>query len=247
MDYLIRWRFTKKPSVPYKTQVDIIKSNLSGLVEDVDFQNRKSNFYITKHNKTDVRLAVFAVKEENIGVLKDIVGSHTKKLIKLKGDGWDGRVVKGEEATAGSSTYYESNKMEPDFREYLENITLTGLDLHQLDDFDTAKNFAVDIMYKIPPLGVLKTKRAETLMKEYFQKYSRYYYLLESNFKRDNAFWKNFSYHYSRKPVATPWRHFYYNIILGIEPRILLENEEKQEKARWELSKEQFLYLIHKG
>lgn len=244
MDYLILWRFTQKPSTSFKTQVALIKSSLIGLVKDKGFQNKKTNFYITKVNKTDVRLAVFTKEEKSLDVLKDKVNSYTKTLIKLGGDEWDGRAVKVEKARAGSTIYYESDTMELDFRKYLENITLIGLDLHQLDDFNIARNFAVEIMYKIPPLGVLETKRAQTLMEEHFQKHSKYYRSLKNDVEKANVFWKNFSYHYFRKPIATPWRHFYYNIILGLEPRIVLKSEETQEEAQWELSKKQFLDLI---
>jgi len=244
MDYLIRWRFTQKPSTPFKTQIALIKSSLIGLVKDEGLQNKKTNFYITKVKKTDVRLAVFTTEEEDLNVLKEKVSSYTKTLIKLGVDEWDGRAVKGEEARVGSSIYYKSDKMELDFRKYLENITLIGLDLHQLDDFNIARNFAVEIMYKIPPLGVLEPKRAQTLMKEHFQKHSKYYRSLKKDVEKANVFWKNFSYHYYRKPIATAWRHFYYNIILGVEPRIVLKSEENQEEAQWELSKKQFLDLI---
>ena len=240
MDYLIRWQFTQELSVPFKTQVEIIKSNLIGLVKDEAFQYKKSNFYITKFNKTDVRLAVFTTKEENLDALHDIVGSYTKTLKKLNRDGWDGRIVKGEEARAGSSTYYESDAMELDFRKYLENITLIGLNLHQLDNFNIAKNFAVEIMYEVPPLGVLEPQASQELIGSHFQKYSEYYRLLKSDAEKTSSFWKNFSYHYFRNPIPTPWRHFYYNIILGIEPRIVLRNG----KPQWEISKEQFLQVI---
>lgn len=207
MNYLVRYQFAPKNPAPFKSQADIITSNLAPLVEEKSFQRGKSNFYITKVNYTNVRLVVFTT-HEYLNDIKRVVEFYTASLI-LPNDNWGGNEIEG--GTAGSQAYYESHAEELDFRNYLENITKIGLDLHK-EDLALAVPFALQARFEAQPI---KPLHPQVILESHFRELSEHYRSLEANPDELNRFWKHFCYRYRR--TATPWNHFYCNIVLGID------------------------------
>jgi len=214
MDYFIRWQITKQEAVKFKTQEDVILYFLIPLVEKKEFFEKVTNFYITKINYTTVRLQVF-VNHNFLESLQEIVESAISSLF----------VVDKEGPTQGLIVYedYAPSDREMDFREYLEDITRIGLDLHK-SDLISAKNFAVKSRFISKPIGNLHPK---DVLGEHFHGFSKYYRLLEKDSLKINNFWDRFCENY---PECTPWDHFYYNIILGLDisPGMSYENFAKE-------------------
>ncbi len=200
-DYFIRWQFTKENPIPFKTQEEIILSFLIPLVEKKYFLEKANSFYITKINYTTVRLQVF-VNHKFLASLQKIVESATTFLV----------VKNEEEPVRGNiiSKGYAPLNREMDFREYLEDITCIGLDLHK-NDLVSAKNFAVKSKFESKPIGNLHPKK---ILNDHFHKFSKHYRLLEKGTVKINNFWNRFCESYSN---STSWDHFYYNIVLGLD------------------------------
>lgn len=200
-DYFIRWQFTKENPIHFKSQEEIILSFLMPLVEKKEFLEEVTNFYITKIGLITVRLQVF-VNHDFLEPLQKIVESATASLIVKDKEGpTQGLVI--------SKGYAPSNR-EMDFREYLEDITRIGLDLHK-NDLLSAKKFALKSRFESKPRGALHPRE---VLKDHFHKLSKYYCLLEKDSVKFNTFWDRFC---EKHPNSTPWDHFYYNIVLGLD------------------------------
>lgn len=209
MNYLIKWQFTKENSIPFKTQAEILNSNLIPLVEDGYFQKKKFSFYITKVYYTNVRLAVF-VTEENLTEIQSIVKKYTGGLIinavdeeNKVPDDWNGIPQK---------TSFNFNKNPSDIEEtfytrYLEDITNIGLDFHK-KSLTKAVSIVVKTRFETKPFGELDPKE---VINRYFSDNSEYYRKMS---KQDlNIFWSNSGFYFSSS--GTRGDHFFYNIILG--------------------------------
>ncbi len=214
MNYFPKWQFTKENAVPFKTQIEIIREFLLPLTEDKIFQEKKFSFYITKVYLTYVRLGVL-VEEKNLKELQRVVSKYTHSL-KLnpidpekpgENNGWDGTAKK---------TDFSFSKGCPDITEifytkYLESITHIGLDLHKNDLYPAIAK-AIEVSFQIKPVGNLIPRE---VLDSYFREQSEFY----KNMKADelDIFWGNCGFDY--RQGSTEGAHFYYNNIIGIDPR----------------------------
>lgn len=214
MNYFIKWQFTKENAIPFKTQVEIVKDNLIPLSEDKIFQEKKFSFYITKVYLTNVRLGVL-VEEKNLKELQTVVSKCTNSL-KLnpvdpekptENNGWDGSPQKTDFTLSKNC----SDKTEIFYTKYLEGITRIGIDIHK-NDLHQAISKATEVAFAIKPIGNLIPR--ETL-DDYFRKISKFY----RNKKSDelDVFWGDCGFSYFQG--STEGAHFYYNIVIGIDPR----------------------------
>jgi len=214
MNYFFKWQFTKENPTPFKTQVEVIKDNLIPLSEDKIFQEKKFSFYITKVYLTNVRLGVL-VEEKNLKELQDIVSKYTNSLKlnsidpekPMENNGWDGSPQK----TNFTFSKKCSDNTEIFYTNYLESITRIGIDLHK-NDLHQAISKATEFAFTIKPIGNLIPR--ETL-DGYFREVSEFY----RNRKGDDLdiFWGDCGFGYLQG--TTEGAHFYYNIVIGIDPR----------------------------
>jgi len=201
MDYFVCWQFTKRNSLPYTSQEEIIVSNLIPLVRSKTFQAKVTSFYITRIFLTTVRLQIFTT-DEHLEDIQRIIESSTSSLLLYEKNGPNSnpKVVSG----------YGPPEYEVDFREYLEDITKIGLEL-LIGDLNLAKGFAVSARFESQPRGTL---HPQEILGEHFHDSSEYYRSLERDTNRLIEFWDRFRLHYVNR---TPWDHFYYNIVLGAD------------------------------
>lgn len=227
MNYLIKWQFTKKNPLPFKTQAEIINSNLIPLSEDKSFQEKKFSFYITKVYLTNARLGVFAEKE-NFEEIKNIVGKYTKELIinprdptneGFKNNDWDGTLREFPFPDDCTKNFYIK---------YLQDITLIGLGLHK-KDLTLAVPVAIDTAYKTMRIMAYETENEslrvpiidtrfyddnKKLLNNYFAENSESY--KKKKQEEINDFWSNCGFYF--KSGSTWGPHFYYDIVLGLDP-----------------------------
>lgn len=213
MNYLIKWQFTKENPIPFKTQAEIVNSNLAPLSEDRFFQSKKFSFYITKVYLTNVRLAVF-VEEKNLEELKKVILKYTKSL-KLnpvdlekpdENNSWDGC----PEETPFTFSKGSSDCEEIFHTEYLEDITWIGIGLHK-KDLTLAIPIVVRTAYETMRSGLPKSRE---ILDQDFRETSEQY--KKKNRDELNKFWSECGFYY--KSGITWGPHFFYDIVLGIDP-----------------------------
>lgn len=201
MEYFISWQFTQKDPLTFKAQEEIIVSTLAPLVRSETFVSMVTNFYITRIRFTTARLQIFTTHEHQEKIQSLIKESTSHLLLCEKnGPNPNPKIVGG----------YGPPEREMDFRQYLEDITQIGLDLH-LGDLTLAKQFALRARFDSQPRG---ESQPQEILEDHFRKGSEHYQLLEKNANRLNAFWNNFCFYYNN---STPWDHFYYNMVLGAD------------------------------
>lgn len=214
MHYFPKWQFTKEKAIPFKTQIEIIREFLIPLTEDKVFQENKFSFYITKVYLTDVRLGVL-VEEKKMKELQKVVSKYTN-LLKLnpidpekpkENNGWDG-IAQETNFTFSKDC---SNATEIFYTKYLESITCIGLDLHK-NDLCLAIGRAIEAAFQIKPVGVLIPR--ETL-DSYFRETSKSY--RNKNTAELDLFWGDYGFDYHQG--TTEGAHFYYNLVVGLDPR----------------------------
>jgi len=214
MNYFPKWQFTKENAVPFKSQIEIIRDHLIPLTEDKIFQEKKFSFYMTKVYLTDVRLGVL-VEEKNLKELQKIVSEYTN-FLKLnsidpekprENNGWDGSSQKTDFTFSKNC----SDINEIFYTNYLESITRIGIDLHK-NSLQGAVSKAMEFAFKIKPMGNLVSR--ETL-DSYFRETSEFY--RKKKAEELDIFWGNAGFDY--KQGTTEGAHFYYNIVMGIDPR----------------------------
>ena len=209
MDYLIKWQFTKENSVPFKTQAEIIISVLTPLVEDKSFLTKASNLYISKQNFTDVRFHTFC-RDEYVSDVQKIVKGYTRQLKRTNLSECDGQPKETKFTFSKNSLDCEEN-----FYKYLGDITWIGIGLHK-KDLPLAVPIAVKARYETKPLGELDPRE---VLERHFSEASEQY--REKNKEEFDKFWSNCGFFYD-DGKGTRGDHFYYNIVLGIEPLSLL-------------------------
>jgi len=203
MDYFIRWQVTEKLPQSFLSQDKIVKEVIAPILNDGFFKGIVNNYYITKANYTDVRLQVFVVVEKNLKTLDAYLKHKLSNLSLTSKDGPCQQPV--------VFPYYGPLDKEQDFREYLQNISDIAIDFH-LGNLDEAKKTAVMCRFRTKPYGVLEPRHC--LHMHFLQNSRHYGQLIENNMV--DRFWESFAISYSR--LTTPWDHFYYNIILGLDP-----------------------------
>lgn len=215
MVYSIKWQWTKENPTIFETQLDIINSNLMPLLEDETFRENALSFYITRVFFTNVRLNVHA-EEENIQELQDTVTGYIEQLLlnphELDNDtrgwrdednGWNGERSESPLSLSGCDRDFHLN--------YLNDITLIGLDLHR-NDTTSAVQKAAEVSCNITPIGILNPR--ETLDPHFRERSLTYQQ------KRNSAlddFWGSCGFGY--RQGSTEGAHFYYNMVMGIDPR----------------------------
>jgi hypothetical protein len=198
MDLLVRWQFTKDNPTEYKTQVDIIKCNLTPLIEDKSFQNIILSFYITRQERTDVRLAVF-VEEDNLEALRNIVKKYTSSLEISAGDNdWNGSSVNDPFLPDCEGSFY---------KEYLEDISFIGIGFHK----GNLELLSVD--------KIMQLANSREELNALFQKLSKGY--KEKNPEELNKFWGICGWDFKSTTPGSEMDgpHFFYNLALGCDPR----------------------------
>lgn len=204
MNYVIKYAFTKENPVPFKTQVEIINSHLVPLIEDEFFQEKKISFYITKIGLVNVRLAIY-IDEKNQKEMQNIVLKYTNSLKLNTNDEWNKESGETEFLSKTPPTCQET------FYRYLEDITMIGIDLHK-KDLCSAVSYAAKVALEIKPIGSLIPRE---ILDVYFKENSGWY-----KNKKDNEldiFWGDCGFGYLQG--TTEGGHFYYNIVMGLDPR----------------------------
>ena len=216
MNYLVKWQFTKNNSVHCKTQVEIIRENIIPLSEDPIFLANKFSFYSTKVYLTDVRIAVF-VEESKLNAIQGVIARHTNGLIlhsydmteggDLVANDWDG----SPQITTFTFSSKTTDVSEIFYIKYLEDITRIGIDIHR-SDISPAVTFAMRMAAELQPIGSSVPRQS---LDTYFRDTSSWY--RSKNNQELESFWGDNGFAY--RQGSTEGAHFYYNIVVGIDPR----------------------------
>lgn len=209
MDYFIRWQITERTPQVFSSQDKIVRQTIAPMVTDKVFLDNVNNYYVTKANKTDVRLQIFT-EESNIKVLEEYVDSKFFSLSLTAKDG-------PHQATKIVASYGPLEK-EHEFCNYLRSMSDIAIDLH-LGNLYEAKQMAVTARFRTTPYGDLLPRQ---YLHEHFMQNSKHYRQLVED-RIVDTFWESFTTHH---PRLTPWYHFYYNAVLGLDaPPSITEQE----------------------
>lgn len=188
-----RWQLAEGEAakVPFKTQDDLLR-RLSGLISSPQFLELARDFYVTKRGKYDVRLHAWCRSEDSgglIGLVMEKTAPCEVVEMEIGGD------------TAVCHPAFGKTEHEPIFRAYLRQVTEIGSEL-LLADPAYAKRLAIQSKYVADPMRVLGP--GLTKMSERYRAFDE---------RSRQAFWLLFK----MKETDTPWSHFFYNLILGLD------------------------------
>lgn len=213
-----RWYFVPKTTDnPFELAKEIIVSVIKPLLTKEPFNNKDVYFSIFRYGKR-IELRVFASPNflEDIRV---IIESCQNPSIEIESGG-DGSYF-------CTKTYCESKDQEMDARKFFKDVALICCDLYQNNLVEAVKiavkyEFPSDILANSRP-NITKNHPKE--LKEFFRENSPHYCSIE-NSGEIGKFWDGFRYSYNG---STPWNHWFYSTMVGLEYANLERNGISQQ------------------